>query len=69
MYQVGGGVLVSTGTDRKGRLAKLADKWGLDLPHSLQTRLALGYFCIIAALLVLMNTYPMIMNQNLLFRL
>ena len=40
----------------------------MDLPHSLQTRLALGYFCIIAALLVLMNTYPMIMNQNLLFR-
>lgn len=31
-------------------------------------RLALGYSCLIAVLLVLMNTYPLIMGQNLMFR-
>lgn len=36
--------------------------------HSLQMRLALGYSALIAALLILMNTYPLLMSQNLMFR-
>lgn len=40
----------------------------LNITHSLQMRLALGYSLLIAALLVLMNTYPLIMSQNLMFR-
>ena len=28
----------------------------------------MGYVCIIGVLLVLMNTYPLLMNQNLIFR-
>ena len=40
----------------------------LPITHSLQMRLALGYSCLIAALLVLMNTYPLVMSQNLMFR-
>ena len=36
--------------------------------HSLQMRLALGYFALIAALLILMNTYPLLMSQHLMFR-
>ncbi len=45
-------------------------KWykKLKIIHSLQGRLALGYSVIIAALLVLMNTYPLLMSQNLMFR-
>ena len=31
-------------------------------------RLALGYSALIAALLILMNTYPLLMSQNLMFR-
>ncbi len=38
------------------------------IPHSLQLRLALGYVFIIAVLLVLLNTYPLVMTQNLMFR-
>ena len=38
------------------------------ITRSLQFRLALGYSLIIAVLLVLMNTYPLIMTQNLMFR-
>lgn len=38
------------------------------LARSLQMRLALGYSIIIAALLILMNTYPLLMTQNLMFR-
>lgn len=40
----------------------------LNIAHSLQMRLALGYSCLIAALLILMNTYPLVMGQNLMFR-
>lgn len=40
----------------------------LKIAHSLQGRLALGYSVIIAALLLLMNTYPLLMSQNLMFR-
>ena len=40
----------------------------LNITHSLQMRLALGYSCLIAALLILMNTYPLLMSQNLMFR-
>ncbi|MCF0122896.1 MAG: HAMP domain-containing histidine kinase [Ruminiclostridium sp.] len=36
--------------------------------QSLQTRLAIGYAAIIAALLILLNTYPLITTQNLMFR-
>ena len=36
--------------------------------RSLQMRLALGYSALIAALLILMNTYPLLMSQNLMFR-
>ena len=36
--------------------------------RSLQTRLAIGYAAIIAALLILLNTYPLITTQNLMFR-
>lgn len=36
--------------------------------RSLQARLALGYSLIIAVLLVLMNTYPVLMTENLMFR-
>lgn len=39
-----------------------------NITRSLQFRLALGYSLIIAVLLVLMNTYPLIMTQNLMFR-
>lgn len=38
------------------------------ITRSLQVRLALGYSLIIAVLLVLMNTYPLVMTQNLMFR-
>ena len=38
------------------------------LSRSLQTRMALGYAVIIVALLVLLNTYPLLMSQNLMFR-
>lgn len=38
------------------------------ITRSLQMRLALGYSFIIAVLLVLMNTYPLVMTQNLMFR-
>ena len=44
----------------------MGGKWNIS--HSLQMRLALGYSCLIAVLLVLMNTYPLIMGQNLMFR-
>ncbi len=55
---------------RKGRetLRQLAERWNLNVTHSLQMRLALGYSLLIAVLLVLMNTYPLIMSQNLMFR-
>lgn len=60
------------GSDRRKVLAAGLDSLSrhcqTDIPHSLQTRLALGYFFLIAALLVLMNTYPLIMSQNLMFR-
>ncbi len=36
--------------------------------RSLQTRLAAGYAVIIAALLILLNTYPLLTTQNLMFR-
>ena len=36
--------------------------------HSMQLRLAMGYVLVIALLLVLLNTYPLIMTQNLMFR-
>ena len=59
------------GTDRRKSLAAglggLKRHWRTDIPHSLQMRLALGYFFLIAALLVLMNTYPLIMSQNLMW--
>ena len=38
------------------------------ITHSLQVRLAMGYVFIIAMLLVLLNTYPLMMTQNLMFR-
>ena len=38
------------------------------ITHSLQLRLAMGYVFIIAVLLVLLNTYPLVMTQNLMFR-
>ena len=38
------------------------------LTHSMQLRLAMGYVFIIAVLLVLLNTYPLVMTQNLMFR-
>lgn len=40
----------------------------LKVTRSLQLRLALGYAFIIAALLILLNTYPLLMSQNLMFR-
>ena len=43
------------GTARKKR-GPMGGKWNIS--HSLQMRLALGYSCLIAVLLVLMNTYP-----------
>ena len=36
--------------------------------HSMQLRLAMGYVLVIALLLVLLNTYPLLMTQNLMFR-
>ena len=36
--------------------------------HSMQLRLAMGYVLIIGLLLVLLNTYPLLMTQNLMFR-
>ena len=36
--------------------------------HSMQLRLAMGYVLVIAVLLVLLNTYPLLMTQNLMFR-
>ena len=36
--------------------------------HSMQLRLAMGYVLVIAVLLVLLNTYPLVMTQNLMFR-
>ena len=36
--------------------------------QSMQLRLATGYVLIIAVLLVLLNTYPLLMTQNLMFR-
>ncbi|MBR5533429.1 MAG: HAMP domain-containing histidine kinase [Ruminiclostridium sp.] len=41
---------------------------GTKLSRSLQTRMAMGYAVIIVALLVLLNTYPLLMSQNLMFR-
>ena len=41
---------------------------GTRVSRSLQTRMALGYAVIIVALLVLLNTYPLLMSQNLMFR-
>ena len=41
---------------------------GTRISRSLQTRMALGYAVIIVALLVLLNTYPLLMSQNLMFR-
>lgn len=38
------------------------------LTGSMQIRIAAGYAVIIAALLILMNTYPLLMTQNLMFR-
>ncbi|MCI8414723.1 MAG: HAMP domain-containing histidine kinase [Ruminiclostridium sp.] len=43
-------------------------KPGFSLKSSLQLRLTMGYAVLIAALLVLMNTYPLVMSQNLMFR-
>ena len=53
-----------------GRRGKKGGPMGgkCNISHSLQMRLALGYSCLIAVLLVLMNTYPLIMGQNLMFR-
>ena len=52
---------------RRGKkVGPMGGKWNIS--HSLQMRLALGYSCLIAVLLVLMNTYPLIMGQNLMFR-
>ena len=36
--------------------------------HSMQLRMAMGYGLVIAVLLVLLNTYPLLMTQNLMFR-
>ena len=36
--------------------------------HSMQLRLAMGYVLVIGLLLVLLNTYPLLMTQNLMFR-
>ena len=47
-------------------MAEQEKKTGLS--RSLQTRMALGYAVIIVALLVLLNTYPLLMSQNLMFR-
>ena len=41
---------------------------GTRVSRSLQTRMALSYVLIIVALLVLLNTYPLLMSQNLMFR-
>ena len=41
---------------------------GTRVSRSLQIRMALGYAVIIVALLVLLNTYPLLMSQNLMFR-
>ena len=41
---------------------------GTRVSRSLQTRMALSYAVIIVALLVLLNTYPLLMSQNLMFR-
>ncbi len=56
--------------DRKGRLAGLLRQVGEKgrIAHSLQMRLSVGYSLLIAVVLVLMNTYPLIMSQNLMFR-
>ena len=41
---------------RRGKkVGPMGGKWNIS--HSLQMRLALGYSCLIAVLLVLMNTY------------
>ena len=45
-----------------------AKETGTKVTHSLQTRMALSYVVIIVALLVLLNTYPLLMSQNLMFR-
>ena len=62
------GVLFPRELRKPPPLARLGEQWRRRLPRSLQTRLALGYVCIIGVLLVLMNTYPLLMNQNLIFR-
>ena len=36
--------------------------------HSMQLRLAMGYVLVIGLLLVLLNPYPLLMTQNLMFR-
>lgn len=41
---------------------------GTKVTQSLQTRMALSYVVIIVALLILLNTYPLLMSQNLMFR-
>ena len=35
---------------------------------SLQTKFSLSYICIILAVLILMNTYPLVVSENLTFR-
>ena len=45
-----------------------AKKLQMNIARSLQVRLALGYGLIIGALLILLNTYPLLMSQNMMFR-
>ena len=50
----------------RARARRAAER--LNITHSLQMRLSLGYSLLIAVLVILMNTYPLIMSQNLMFR-
>ena len=50
----------------RARARRAAER--LNITYSLQMRLSLGYSLLIAVLVILMNTYPLIMSQNLMFR-
>lgn len=50
-----------------GRNMILSDK-GASLFHSLQTKVAMTYIVVIAAVLTLLNTYPVIVSQDLVFQ-
>ncbi|MGN1004129.1 MAG: sensor histidine kinase [Oscillospiraceae bacterium] len=46
----------------------MANKRKFSLMHSMQVKYALTYIAVIAAVLVLLNTYPVLASQNLIFK-